>query len=73
MFTFTLILVSCQMGEQKATYTGLDHLGKEKTCSEMKPEACTEIFTEADAYAQKCKTDGKKVIQCGCHDYICLN
>ena len=68
-----LLLFSCQMAEEKATYTGKDFKGNEKTCSQVKPEACTEIFTEADQFAETCKKDGKKVIQCGCHDYICLN
>ena len=68
-----ITLSSCQTGEEKATYTGKDFKGNEKTCAEMKPEACTEIFTEADSFALKCKDEGKKVIQCGCHDFICLD
>jgi hypothetical protein len=66
-------LSSCQMTEQKATYTGVDHLGKSKTCSEMVGAICTEIFTPADAYAEKCRRSGKKVVQCDCHDFICVD
>lgn len=68
-----IALTSCQMEEKKATYTGLDFKGNSKTCSQMKEAACTEIYTEADDYAMKCKKEGKKVIQCDCHDFICLD
>lgn len=58
--------------EQK-TFTGIDINGEEKSCKELAPNvACTMEFTEGDQYALDCKNDGAIAIQCGCHDFICV-
>lgn len=56
------------------TYTGIDHKGNERTCSEMNEDnICTMEFTDADQYAMECEDSGKLAVQCGCHDYICVD
>lgn len=58
--------------EQK-TYTGIDVNGETRECSPISLDvACTMEFTDADQYAMDCENDGRTAIQCGCHDYICI-
>lgn len=64
-----LSMISCSKQEQM----GKDHLGNMRTCTEMSPDTmCTREITEADDYANECREHGKRVVQCGCHDYICF-
>lgn len=70
----TLLFCGCVAnGEGNSEFKGVDHEGKERSCKPMAGDvACTEIFTPADAYGLKCKEEGHKAIQCGCHDWICV-
>ena len=59
--------------EQK-TYQGLDKNGKLKECTPMSLDVvCTMEFTDGDQFAMDCEDDGNTAIQCGCHDYICVD
>lgn len=56
------------------TYTGVDVKGNTRTCSEMSEDnICTMEFTDADQYAMECEDKGMLAVQCGCHDYICVD
>lgn len=52
---------------------GVDRSGEKRSCIPMKEESsCTEIFTEDEAFAEKCQDKGGIAVACGCHDYICV-
>lgn len=54
-------------------YVGFDMNDTLRQCQD-KFEAliCTEQFTDSDAFALNCEREGKFAIQCGCHDWICV-
>jgi hypothetical protein len=57
-----------------ASFTGIDVKGNTRTCTEMTEDnICTMEFTESDQYALDCEEEGKLAVQCGCHDYICVD
>jgi hypothetical protein len=55
-----------------SSYSGLDLSGQSKTCTHKTGMMCTEIYGKEDAYADDCRSKGLKVVQCDCHDFICL-
>lgn len=58
---------------EEKTFKGFDIEGKERSCKPMASDiACTLEFTDEDQFAVECEDNGNEVIQCGCHDYICL-
>ena len=69
LFLIFLLVFSCKKSNQ---FTGVDYQGKAKSCSPSENKVCTEIFTPSDQYALDCKDQGKKAIQCDCHDWICV-
>ncbi|AYF43992.1 hypothetical protein BALOs_0982 [Halobacteriovorax sp. BALOs_7] len=55
------------------TVVGVDRQGMKRSCRPMKEGAsCTEIFTEDEAFAERCQEKGGVAVACGCHDYICV-
>ena len=54
------------------TRKGYDMTGKERSCKPIEATTvCTMVYTESDAYANKCRDAGFEAVQCACHDYIC--
>lgn len=73
-FSF-LVLLSLSVNtwaKQAQSYTGIDMNGKIRSCTPMKDKICTKIYSEGDQYADQCRKNGKTVIQCDCHEWICL-
>lgn len=65
----SMTLISCQ----DIPIKGKDHLGRLRTCEPMAMDTiCTRDMREADYYAIECHEKGMKVVQCDCHDFICL-
>jgi len=56
------------------TFTGADMHGNERSCTQI-PESniCTMEFTDSDQYALECVDSGNRAVQCGCHDFICVD
>ena len=55
-------------------FYGKDINGNVRSCEAMaKDTMCTMVFTEGDQFALDCEESGGTALQCGCHDYICLN
>lgn len=53
--------------------TGVDINGEEKSCIPMgENNFCTTEFTQGDQFAQDCRANGLEAVQCGCHEYICV-
>ena len=64
-------LLSC--ASPNKVYQGYDVNGQKRSCMEMSPEkVCTSVQTPSDNHAYQCRMNGRKAIQCGCHDWICL-
>ena len=71
IFKFNSFIVCNLLFKQEPL--GKDHLGKMRNCVEMPADTiCTREMTEADYYTNDCREQGKIVVQCGCHDYICF-
>ncbi|MBQ49483.1 MAG: hypothetical protein CMP10_19040 [Zetaproteobacteria bacterium] len=51
---------------------GFNSIGTETACY-LLPEnqACTKIFTEEEAYQNRCLDQGAESFQCDCHRYLC--
>lgn len=73
---FFILFSSCvQEKSEEANdkeYMGMDVHRKMRTCRPMKEGICTREFTPADQFGLDCKAKGKVAIQCGCHDWICV-
>lgn len=60
--------------EVTARKTGYDIDGRERSCEIQKEKiVCTQEFTQEDAFALDCEKNGGEAIQCGCHDWICVD
>ena len=56
------------------SYIGVDLSDTLRSCvDKFDVLNCNEEFTDADAFALHCERDGKYAIQCGCHDWICVD
>ena len=60
-------------GLKAQEYIGYDMYGNERACSDLDDTFCSEVFTESDQYGLDCQRDGNLAIQCGCHDWICVD
>lgn len=55
------------------SYIGFDMNDNLKQCRDRFDTLnCPQEFTESDAFALNCEREGKYAIQCGCHDWICV-
>lgn len=55
------------------SFVGVDMSSSLRTCRDRFDElSCSEEFTVSDAFALDCERSGKFAIQCGCHDWICV-
>lgn len=69
-----LFFAACedQPQEKGAKLEGYDLKGVKSSCAPMdKAKACTEIYTEEDRFATKCREEGHIAIQCDCHKFLC--
>jgi hypothetical protein len=75
MFIFLLASSALKSAEDSKAYWGLDKDGLKRACHPLAPDEviCTLEYTEGDAFADDCRLKGGQVIQCGCHDYLCLS
>lgn len=53
-------------------YFGIDMDGNERECSDLDDMFCSDVFTDSDQYGLECQRNGNLAIQCGCHDWICV-
>ena len=52
---------------------GVDLSGNKKKCIDrFETLECSQEFTDSDQFALDCERSGKFAIQCGCHDWICV-
>lgn len=59
---------------EASEFSGFDLKGAKQRCQAIKPgQMCTMVYTEAEAFAAKCRSLGHKAFQCGCHAYLCSN
>ena len=55
-------------------FVGVDMSASIRTCKDRFDQlTCSEEFSESDAFALDCERSGKFAIQCGCHDWICVD
>ena len=55
------------------SFTGVDLMGNSRTCKDQQAVMiCTSVFTQSDAFANKCRQNGHKAVMCKCHDWICV-
>ncbi len=77
ILTLIALITSCALksAEEIQTFTGLDKDGQKRACHPLTPNEviCTLEYSEGDAYADDCRAKGGQVVQCGCHDYLCLS
>lgn len=56
------------------SYTGEDYQGNTRTCEDKaSTTSCTQMFTDSDAFANNCVSNGDKAVMCACHDWICVS
>lgn len=56
------------------SFVGLDVDGTLRSCIDKFDQlSCTKKFSDSDAFALSCERSGKYAIQCGCHDWICVD
>jgi hypothetical protein len=57
---------------------GFDYEGNPKSCVPMEIQkdyqhtVCTMEFSEDDQFARDCEEAGHEAVQCGCHDWLCI-
>ena len=73
LFLFTALISSCSTEAfSEDMQKGFDLAGNPKSCKAMPSSTvCTMVYTESDNFAARCRKEGFKATQCGCHDYIC--
>lgn len=53
---------------------GIDVENNERECvDKFETLNCTQEFTPSDFFALECEREEKFAIQCGCHDWICVD
>ena len=56
------------------SFTGEDYQGNTRTCeNKFGTVNCTAMFTDSDAFANNCVSNGDKAVMCACHDWICVS
>lgn len=85
LFTLTLGFISCDKTREPSSsnqqelrlsqsFVGVDMNDSIRSCiDKFNQLSCPEIFTDSDAFALSCERGGKYAIQCGCHDWICVD
>lgn len=59
---------------KETKFLGVDLKDKSRECvDKFDTLECSREFTEADFFALECERGGKFAIQCGCHDWICVD